>query len=340
MEKKKNIIFISGNDSYGVRKEKERWKETFRTRQGWENIEEVRIEEVKDWKRIEQDMQSIWLFATKRLWCFSGGFAKKKRTEEEGWAKKKKWEGIEENILRLLEQLWDDHFVIFSNLLFDMEKWSLIPWLKHDADVREFRHMWEFTTWEKRFPDLKEKIIQEVLSVYREAENTKEATSNTLSDAIGGSLEKLSLIASSRTVNEDDIVESLDQTYSGKIFDLSDAILAKDIRRMRTLFAHILETTTLYELLPILIGALRGALYVKYLQSLGKNEASIGNLLKIHPYVLGKSIRARITYLELSTFSTKLIDANIAYKSGRWMRDPELWRIFAIELAIIGLQKI
>lgn len=81
MEKKKNIISITGVDTYGVRKEKEQWKKIFREKYGSENIEEVRIEEVKDWSRIEQDMQSMGLFATRRLWCFSGGFAKSKKEE-------------------------------------------------------------------------------------------------------------------------------------------------------------------------------------------------------------------------------------------------------------------
>ena len=56
---------------------------------GSENIEEVRIEEVKDWSRIEQDMQSMGLFATRRLWCFSGGFGKAKKEEGEITKKKK-----------------------------------------------------------------------------------------------------------------------------------------------------------------------------------------------------------------------------------------------------------
>ena len=339
MERRKNIIFISGIDTYWVRREKSRWKETFRTRLWWENIEEVRIEEVKDWKRIEQDMQSIGLFSSKRLWCFSGWFIKKKRDEEEG-TKKKKWEGIEEKILTLLQHLGDDHFVIFSNLLFESDKWILIPWLMIHADVREFWGLWENENWEKRFPELEEKIIKKVLRTYREGESEKEEISSTLADAIGGSLEKLSLIWYSRRISENDIEKSLDLTHAGKIFDLSDAILMKNIPKIRTLFSNILETTTPYELLPVLIGSLRGTLYVKYLQSHGKNERDIGNLIKIHPYPLGKSIRARISYREIAEFSRKLIDANIAYKSGWWMKNPELWRIFAIELAIIGLQKI
>jgi hypothetical protein len=59
MEKRKNIILISGIDSYGVRQEKNRWKKVFRDKYGTENMEDVRIEEVKDWSRIEQDIQSM-----------------------------------------------------------------------------------------------------------------------------------------------------------------------------------------------------------------------------------------------------------------------------------------
>lgn len=339
MEKKKNIIFITGIDSYGVRKEKERWKYAFRERQWGENIEEVRIEEVKDWSRIEQDMQSMGLFATKRLWCFSGWFEKKKKEEWET-TKKKKGEGIEEQIISLCELAGEDHFMIFSNLLFDAKKWALITWLREHADVRNFEQIWTLETWEKRFSELDTKIIKKVLDAYREAESGKEETNASISDAIGWTLEKLSLLQEARTLTEKDIDESLDRAFSGKMFDLSDALLAKNVEKSRLLLSRILENMTPYELLPTLIGLLRWALYVKYLANLGKKEREIGNIIQIHPYVLQKTLSAKISYAEIAKLYENLVNANIAYKSGRWMKDGELWRIFAIERAIMGLKKI
>lgn len=338
MEKRKNIILISGIDTYGVRQEKNRWKKVFRDKYGTENMEEVRIEEVKDWSRIEQDIQSMWLFAEKRLWCFSGGYAKVKKEEWETSTRKKKWDGIEEKIIALCESAGEDHFFIFSSLLFDEKKWTLIPWLEKNGDVRKYDTIWSADTWNRRFSELEEKTISKVLAAYKEAESTKEETSTTISDAIGSSLEKLSLLEKT-SVTQDDIEESLDRSYSGKLFDLSDSILSRNIEKSRSLLHRILESMTPYELLPVLIWLLRWALYAKYLEKKWKTEKEIGNIIPIHPYVLSKTLRAPVQYEEISKIYDELVATNIAYKSGRAMRDPELWRIFGIERAIFGLKK-
>lgn len=69
---KKNIIFIQGKDSYGVDLEKEKLIRAFRERHNAHNIDVIRIEEIKDWRTVEQDALSIGLFAEKRLFSFSG----------------------------------------------------------------------------------------------------------------------------------------------------------------------------------------------------------------------------------------------------------------------------
>lgn len=69
---KKNIIYIQGRDSYGVDLEKEKLIKAFKERQNAHNIDIIRIEEVKDWRTVEQDVFSMGLFAEKRLFCFSG----------------------------------------------------------------------------------------------------------------------------------------------------------------------------------------------------------------------------------------------------------------------------
>ncbi len=337
MEKRKNIIYIAGIDTYGVRKEKEQWKKLFREKHGSENIEEVRIEEVQDWTRIMRDMQSMGLFATRRLWCFSGGFTKGKKEEWEK-TKKKKWEWVEDILINLCESIGEDHFMIFSGLFFDPSKWVLIPWLIAHADTRSSNTIWDTSVWEKRFRELDQRVIQKVLGAYKEAEVGKEQPSTMISESIGWSLEKLTLL-STTTIDDEMIDMSLNRAYSGKMFDLSDAILASNRSKAQSILERMLDTMTPYEIIPSLIGILRGALYAKHLQSLGKKEREIWSLIPIHPYVLGKTLSAKITPLEIKQFYEKLINMNIAYKSGYGMKNGELWRIFSIDLAIMELQK-
>ncbi len=59
MEKRKNIIYISGVDNYGVSMELGRWKRRFRESQDGLNIDVFRIEEVKNWSQLEGEMVSV-----------------------------------------------------------------------------------------------------------------------------------------------------------------------------------------------------------------------------------------------------------------------------------------
>ena len=59
MEKKKNIIYITGRDSYGVESETRRFVDAFRLRQDENNIDTYRIEEIRDWRVITQNMQTL-----------------------------------------------------------------------------------------------------------------------------------------------------------------------------------------------------------------------------------------------------------------------------------------
>lgn len=59
MEKKKNIISIRGKDIYGVQSETQRLIEAFKLRQDSNNIDTYRIEEIKDWRRVTQSMQTL-----------------------------------------------------------------------------------------------------------------------------------------------------------------------------------------------------------------------------------------------------------------------------------------
>jgi hypothetical protein len=48
---------------------------------------------------------------------------------------------------------------------------------------------------------------------------------------------------------------------------------------------------------------------------------------------------SQISYTQLQKLYTKLVMMSVAYKRGKWLRDSELWRILAIELALLDLQK-
>ena len=70
---KKNIVLISGRDTYGVEQEVKKWITLFRERQSDINIDRISLETLRDGGQIRQNMLSGGLFAEKRLFVISGG---------------------------------------------------------------------------------------------------------------------------------------------------------------------------------------------------------------------------------------------------------------------------
>ena len=336
MDRKKNIIYITGKDRYRVDEETERFIEAFRLRQDASNIDTYRIEDIRDWRPIRQAVQTMGLFVEKRLFIFHGSTKRETTKTEKGKWDKKSAEA-EVQLLALCEEITDDTFLIFSWVSMDTKS-HLRSWLEAHGDIRRYDELWDHTSWWARYPLLETQDIRYILKRYEESsDGTSEV--GTISYSIAGSLEKLSLLRASRNLSQDDYDASLFLESEGKMFDLCDAILRGDAGRSLRIFHTLLEGTNIHAFLASFIGLIRPSVYVKYLREIGKNQSEISSILSVHPYVIQKSYESRITYTSLQRFYDKILSLNIAYRSGKGRKDPELWRIFDIELAIMGLKK-
>ena len=106
MEKKKNIIYITGTDTVGVEEEVSRIEYFFRERQSVDNIHRYHLSTLSDMRSLEQETSSMGLFVEKRLFVFRGAI--------ESDARKKKSGEKEEGLLRIVEGVDDDTFLIFA----------------------------------------------------------------------------------------------------------------------------------------------------------------------------------------------------------------------------------
>lgn len=337
MEKKKNIIHINGKDRYAIMIETQRFVDAFKSRQDENSIDIYRIEDIRDWREITQNMQTLWLFIEKRLFVFSGSLKAETTKTGEVWKSAKKKSEAENILLWICENANDDTFIIFSGVEFDTKS-SLHLWLSENADNRLYNDIWDRVTWGKRYPHLAEEDIQSILQSYKRAVS-EETNESEVSSLIGQSFEKLSLIQESRNITASDKEESLSLETSWKIYDFSDAILRCDPIRALDIFHRLLESMNIHAFLASFIWLIRPSIYVKKYQSLGKTQKEISAISAIHPYVIQKSYESKITYTDLFNFYDKVISLNMAYRSGKWRKNPELWRIFDIELAIMGLKK-
>lgn len=101
------------------------------------------------------------------------------------------------------------------------------------------------------------------------------------------------------------------------MFDVIDLIMAERVKESIRLIRRILETMSPAEFLPSLIGLLRSHLYIKFLAKQGKSGNEIGNIIKVHPFVLKKSLASRISFEKLERFFVEIVNTNKAYKSGK-----------------------
>jgi DNA polymerase III delta subunit len=76
MTTRSNIICFTGRDTYAIRSETDRFIQAFRDRHDANSIDIYQIEEVRDWRKIGQDMQTTGLFVEKRLFVFRGSLRK------------------------------------------------------------------------------------------------------------------------------------------------------------------------------------------------------------------------------------------------------------------------
>jgi hypothetical protein len=79
----------------------------------------------------------------------------------------------------------------------------------------------------------------------------------------------------------------------------------------------ILESMNIHAFIASFIGLIRPSVYVKYYRNIGKTQKEISSLMQIHPFVLQKSYESRLSYADLFIFYDKILDLNIAYRSGK-----------------------
>lgn len=325
MNMKKNIILFTGRDTYGIEWDIQRWIWAFATKHSDMNIEHIYLDTLKNNESTyRQNILSGGLFSEKRLFVISWGNEKRDKSTD-----------FKVFFTEVFDSLPDDHFLLFYNLT-ERAK-DIIPLIDTLGDVKVYNTVFDATTWEKRFPSIERKIIQTIVKRYESMESIlDEWDKNTaISHTIAGTLSNIEILSLTETIDADDIEALIGTDGSGKIFDFVDAIQAVDTKKSLMLLHKIASTKSMFAFLPSCISLLRNTLYAKFFAIHGVSRPN----LPIHAYVLQKAVQSSISYEQICRFFHHLVRTDIAYKSGKWMKDSELWMLFEIELAIIWLKK-
>lgn len=85
---------------------------------------------------------------------------------------------------------------------------------------------------------------------------------------------------------------------------------------------------------------MRKNLYILRLKQLWLNTTEITKILEwTSDFIIKKAYNSKISTTKLAKIYQKIINSNIAYKSGKWMKDTILWRIFEINKVLLELKK-
>lgn len=320
----KNITYITGNNSFAVAEAVAKWREVFTTKYSPDNIELMTLEKKDFLWEFQGKIMMSWLFSEKRLFLIRWGAPTK-------WKKWGSW--LEEVLEKIKDQIPEDHFLLFYDLS-PKEEW-LITWLNKNTEIKSMNTLWHADYWMQRFDKIPAHIIRSILTRYESIYSWEQSNDILLhlGHKIANTLELVSLSG------KESIESFIHEWPSIGDFDLSNAVQDGNTLKALQIVRKEHEKKDAQKILTGLIWQMRNTLYIKYLQAVWYNKDSIAKTIQVHPFVLKKTLERSITSSKISHFFSDLIRLDRRYKSGKGIKDGELWRIFAIERAIFWLKK-
>ncbi len=150
-------------------------------------------------------------------------------------------------------------------------------------------------------------------------------------------LEKLSIFAHPRTaVSEQDIRALLGRSLQHDIFQLASFLLLKDAVQAVALLESLLqEGGKVYEILAVLAGQFEKIRQIHSLLEAGKTEHEIGEILRIHPYYLAKTVgqAVQVSREKLDRLYAMLLECDENIKLGS-LPDRLALEKFVLELCV------
>ncbi len=203
--KHKNIIYISGDDSFMIEKDLHWLEENFEKKYGAMNIEHHNL---ADWKNFHTEtLLSADLFSEKKLFIFRGA-----QPKEDARKKEKDMSRIEHIIEKIHDKILEETIVIFAFL--GKEEKKLIKWLKKNATERSHTFSWNLSQWEKQ-SSLPKTEIQKIINLYQKYESLRDKYDSNplLAHDINHSLQMAELLYEKNGKLDTETLESLVHAY-------------------------------------------------------------------------------------------------------------------------------
>lgn len=150
--------------------------------------------------------------------------------------------------------------------------------------------------------------------------------------------EQVRLYSFSHPVTEEVIDFLCPPSREDAIFKALDAIVLLQTELARIILLDLLKRESPWALFSSLITNLRTIVYILTFRSYNiPNDTIVA--LGIHPYVVQKTKWDEKLRKKLTSMLESLIESDRDLKTGKWLSDPELWILMAIDRGLFGLQK-
>ncbi len=315
------ILFLYGEDNYRLKQKLKEIKQKYLDQSATDaNFSVLNYEDNNDFSKIKSDIEAMPFLADKRMVVLEN-YLKSQSNK------------LQEDLKDYLDKIPETTIVIFMEEGTPDKRKALFKDLKKKAD-----RSWEFLTL--RPYELEKWIRAEVSKQGGKIDNQ---TVQLLASYVGPDLwqmqneiDKLVLYKGKDQITNPDVELLVKAKLNTNIFNLIDALGFKDAKKATNLLEELFESgeNEVY-IMTMVIYQFRNILIVKDLLERGENRDKIGKKVRMHPFVLQKTLTQakNFTIERLKEIYQKLADTDLAIKTGQM--EPKI----ALDLLLVELVK-
>ena len=320
---KPNLFFMFGQDTFAQNVELTRWRSAFKQKHGEHNLEVLEGGKLKA-SEIRDLFMAAPFLAEKRLIIIKDFLSSHKSD-------------VQSELIPYLDEIPESSILVLSENALPDKRLKLTKTLMKVATVKNF----EAKTGMALLSWLSKYAKERGFSLPRPLANALVERVGEDAWQLAKEIEKLALLASNREINLEVLNEVTKESLESSIFTMTEALSQKNHKKALRLIKELIENgNEAPYLFAMILRELRLLLEIKALQETGKSPSNIASSMKVHPFVVKKTLAQcrNFTFKELKSKINTLRDIDKRLKTGGIPLAPkkEDHYLLALEMALLS----